>query len=282
MTVESVCDVLRDSHAVIPAACDGPDDLRAALSAFDGDRVVVAGGDGSLHLLVNALADLDRLETTDVGLVPMGTGNDFARGVGLPADPIDAAHVCAHGTSTPIDAIVADDGEVTVNAAHAGMGALASERAQIAKPAVGPLAYPLAALASGVTVTGYDLTVAVDGSIVNEGTTLFVLAANGPSVGGGASLAPTADPRDGVLEVLVIGDVPVPERAGLAVRIQRGDHMDHPRVRSYRGETLRIVGDAVDHSRDGEIRRGLRDVTYTIRPAVWRMLLHGGARRPAT
>lgn len=281
-TVEDVCDVLRTNHAIIRETCDGPDDLRHVVDAFRGDRVITAGGDGSLHALINVLADLDRLATTAVGLVPLGTGNDFARGVGLPTDPAEAARVCARGTPAPIDAVVADDGEVTVNAAHAGMGALASERAQVAKPAVGPLAYPLAALASGITTTGYDLTVRVDGTTVHEGRTLFVLAANGPSIGGGAALAPTADPTDGVVDVLVIGEVAVTDRPGLALRIQRGDHMEHDDVRSYRGETLHIAGDPVDHSRDGEIRRGLREVTYTIRPSAWRLLTDGDMRSQPT
>lgn len=281
-TVDDVCDVLRTHVRVVRETCDGPGDLRNVVDAFQGDRVITAGGDGSLHLLANVLADLDRLGTTDVGLVPLGTGNDFARGVGLPTDPIEAAHVCARGTATPVDALVADDGEVTVNAAHAGMGALASERAQMAKPAVGPLAYPLAALASGVTAGGYDLTVRVDGTVVHEGPALFVLAANGPTVGGGAALAPAADPCDGVVDVLVIGDVAVADRPGLALHIRRGDHMEHDDVRSYRGETLHIAGEPVDHSRDGEIRRGLRDVTYTLRRSAWRLLTDGDVRPRST
>lgn len=277
-TVDDVCDILRTRQPLIRETCDGPDDLRRVVDAFHGGRVITAGGDGSLHLLINVLADLDRLETTDVGLVPLGTGNDFARGVGLPADPIEAARVCARGVPVPVDAIVADDGEITVNAAHAGMGALASERAQVAKPAVGPLAYPLAALASGITTTGYALTIRVDGATVHEGPTLFVLAANGSSVGGGAALAPTAHAADGAIDVLVIGDVAVTDRPGLALRIQRGDHMEHDDVRSCRGETLHIAGDPVDHSRDGEIRRGLHEVTYTIRPSAWRLLTDGDVR----
>lgn len=268
-----VAEVLRAGGDLIHTRPTGPDDLRAALAAFAGDRVVVAGGDGSLHLAVNLLDELGRLPATTVGLVPMGTGNDFACGLGLPEDPVEAARACLEGRPRRLDLLETDDGEVVVNAAHAGLGAVASDRAQVVKPVAGPLAYPLAALASGAAQDEYKLEVTVDDEVVHSGPALLVLAANGPCLGGGARLCVGADPADGMLDVLVIGELATAARAGLAMAIQRGTHLERDDVCEHQGTRLRVRGEAVDHSRDGELRHELADVTYTIRPAAWDLLL---------
>jgi len=270
--LDAVETALGEGFTVTRETCDGPDELRSTLDRFPGDRVIVAGGDGSLHVLVNVLADLGRLDDTVVGLAPMGTANDFATGLGLPDDPVAAARACVLGEPAAVDALIADDGEVIVNAAHAGVGAVASDRAQAAKPVVGALAYPLAALVAGATTPGYQLTITIDDTVVHDGTTLFALAANGPCLGGGARLCDGADPADGAIDVLVIGDVPVLDRAGLAVDLQRGTHTEHDHVDRYRGTSVRVHGEAVDHSRDGELCHDLADATYTVRPAAWHLL----------
>lgn len=271
--VADVAEVLSAAGPLIHCRSTGTDDLRSALTAFDGDRVVVAGGDGSLHVVLTLLDELGRLSTTTVGLVPMGTGNDFACALDVPEDPVEAARACLDGRPRRLDLLETDDGEVVVNAAHAGLGAVASDRAQVVKPVVGPFAYPLAALASGAAQDEYQLEVTVDDEVVHEGPTLLVLAANGPCLGGGARLCVGADPGDGLLDVLVIGELSTGARVGLAVDIQRGTHLERDDVRQQQGTRLRVRGEAVDHSRDGELRHRLTDATYTIRPAAWDLLL---------
>lgn len=270
--LDAVESALDEGFTVTRETCDDPGELRSTLDRFPGDRVIVAGGDGSLHTLVNVLAELGRLEDTVVGIVPMGTANDFATGLGVPADPAAAGRACVRGEPAAMDALIADDGEVVVNAAHAGVGAVASDRAKAAKPVVGALAYPLAALVAGATTPGYHMVVTIDGTVVHDGTALFALAANGPCLGGGARLCVGADPADGAIDILVIGDVPVADRAGLAVSLQRGTHTDHEHVHQYRGSSLRVHGDAVDHSRDGELRHDLADATYTVHKGAWHLL----------
>jgi len=271
--VTAVADALRTGGDLIHTRSSGPADLRSALGAFAGDRVVVAGGDGSLHLLVNLLDELGRLPDTAVGLVPMGTGNDFASGMDVPEAPAEAARACLEGRRRRLDLLETGDGEVVVNAAHAGLGAIASDRAQAVKPVAGPLAYPLAALASGAGQDEFQLEVSLDDEVVHDGPILLALAANGPCLGGGARLCVGADPADGLLDVLLVGELSTAERAGLAWDIQRGEHLDRDGVRQLQGTSLRIRGDAVDHSRDGELRHDITDATYTIRPAAWDLLL---------
>lgn len=270
--VDAVSDVLAQGFDLQLAATGSVAELRDVLDDFAGDHVIVAGGDGSLHAVVNLLYDLSRLGDTVLGLIPMGTGNDFALGLGLPTAPLDAADVCLQTSPTATDLLVTDDGEAVVNAAHAGLGAVASDRAQVAKPVAGALAYPMAAVVAGAAETGDQLEVTLDDRVIHDGPALFVLAANGPCLGGGARLCVGADPADGLIDVLVIGDLAVPARAGLGLSIQRGTHLDHDEVATWQGTTLRIRGDAVTHSRDGELRDALADVTYTIDPGAWCLL----------
>lgn len=268
----AVAAILREGYDLRVAGPDTPAALTAELAGFDGDRVIVAGGDGSLHLLVNTLAGIGRLDDVAVGLVPLGTGNDFAAGTGIPEDPLEAARTCLSAMPAPVDVVVADDGEHVVNAAHAGIGAVAAEHAQSAKPLAGKLAYPLGAIQAAVSAPGHQVTLSLDGTTVHDSGMLFALVANGPRIGGGTRMCPDADPADGLIDVLVIDSMPVHERVGLGIAIQRGTHLERDDVHAWRGAELHIAGEAVDHNRDGEILHGLADVTYTIRPAAWHLL----------
>jgi YegS/Rv2252/BmrU family lipid kinase len=269
---EEVATVLREGFEVVRASPATPAELETTLAAFDGERVVVGGGDGSLHLLINALATLGRLADVLVGLVPMGTGNDFAGGVGLPPEPLDAARAYLDGDPAEVDVIRADDGEYVVNAAHAGVGAVAAERAQGKKAVAGRLAYPLGAIQAAATEAGYKVELRLDGEVIYTGSMLLTLVANGSRIGGGAHLYADADPFDGMIDVLVIDAIPLHERPGLGLDLQRGTHLERDDVHHWRGRRLELDGSDISHNRDGELRHGLADVTYTILPAAWRLL----------
>jgi diacylglycerol kinase (ATP) len=105
-----------------------PTALDTALTGLDGRVPVVAGGDGSLHLVVNQLRRLGRLDQVTVGLLPFGTGNDFARAAGVPLDPLAAAVALTTAQPRRFDLLEDDTGRVVVNAAHAGLGAEVTDR----------------------------------------------------------------------------------------------------------------------------------------------------------
>lgn len=270
--VSDVVATLRSGFDLTVAQPATPTQLAATLASFRGDRVVVAGGDGSLHLTINAIAGLGRLGDTAIGLIPLGTGNDFAKGAGISEDPVAAARACLDAAPAAIDAIVADDGELVVNAAHAGVGAVAAERAQATKPFAGRLAYPLGAIQAAVTEAGYETQLRLDDDPIYAGAMLFTLVANGPCIGGGTRLCANADASDGLLDVVLIEAIPLRERLGLGVDIQRGTHLRRRDVHQWRGRHVAFGGEPIDHNRDGEIRHGLDDVTYTIRPAAWHLM----------
>src|SRR5262245_36417229 len=114
-------------------------------------------GDGSLHLVVNRLRRMGRLDRVTLGLLPFGTGNDFARAAGVPLDPLAAAVALTTAQPCRFDLLEDDTGRVVVNAAHAGLGAEAAAAAADHKARLGPLAYPLGALRAGTHLDRDDV-----------------------------------------------------------------------------------------------------------------------------
>ena len=254
---------------------DGTDELDAAIADV-GDRcLVVAGGDGSLHAVVSRLRAIGRLADTPLGLVPLGTGNDFAGGLGLPDDPAEAAARVRSGAPRRLDLLVDDDGGVVVNVAHAGLGAVAADVAADLKPRLGPLAYPLGAVVAAVKETGWSLTVDVDGTpLVEAGDrVLMVGVGNGSTIGGGTPLCPEAEPDDGLADVVVVTATGPAARVAFGAALRNGDHVDRDDVVCERGTVVRIAGEAVGHNADGEVTAPVSSRTYTLEPAAWSLVL---------
>jgi diacylglycerol kinase (ATP) len=265
----------REGVEVEVATTEGPDDLDAILERRGGRDVVVAGGDGSLHTVVAALARRNDLGAVTVGLIPLGTGNDFARGVGIPLDPADAASVWAHGVATPMDLVVSDDGSVVVNAVNLGIGAEASKRAAKLKPRLGRVGYAIGALAAGFTVRGLRLRVEADGRLLADGSArvLQVGIGNGRFVGGGTPLLPLARPNDGRVDVVVSFAVGPLRRFGYAVHVKLRRHLERRDVVSCRAATVRVTGEEFWCSADGELTGPLTDRTWSVRPHAVRIAL---------
>jgi YegS/Rv2252/BmrU family lipid kinase len=248
------------------------EDLDGALDRLDGRALVVAGGDGSLHFCVQRLWDRGELSAATMGLVPMGTGNDFARGLGLPLDPLRAAHAVGRGAPRSLDVLVDDAGEVVVNMAHAGLGAVAAEDAKAFKAKVGPLAYPLGAVIAAVRYEGWELEVAVDGTPVGGRAELMVGVGNGRTIGGGTPLCPDAAADDGLLDVVVVNATSPTARMAFAMALRRGEHLEREDVDHARGREVRIAGDPVPHNVDGEVSDNVPERTYRVVPSAWTLL----------
>lgn len=250
-------------------------ELGEVLGHLDGRRLVVAGGDGSMHVVVRELwrRGAAELAQATLGLVPLGTGNDLATGLELPEDPAAAARLCLHGQVRTLDLITTNSGEVVVNASHAGLGAAAAERSEGMKAALGPLAYPAGAVAAGVQEAAWDLRVSLDGQVVHEGATLMVGVANAPSIGGGTRLCPPALPDDGQLDLIVVSAVGPAARLAFATALRDEAHLDRDDVLHVLGREATIAGEPVAHDLDGELTEDLDSCTYTIQPSAWRLLV---------
>ncbi|MFN2319400.1 MAG: diacylglycerol kinase family protein, partial [Dermatophilaceae bacterium] len=214
--VEEALAVLREHAEVEVAGTADTDELRDVLRRRDGRPVIAAGGDGSLHALVAALDALGELhrpggaggEAPVVGLLPLGTGNDFSRALGLPREPRAAAAVIADGRTIVVDVFRDDSDGLVVNVAHVGVGAEAGDRAgpwkaRFSRIGLGVLGYAVGAVLALVTTDGWRLSVVADGRVVTRGRRriLQVAIANGMTIGGGTEIAPESDASDGLADV---------------------------------------------------------------------------------
>ena len=170
--------VLREKASVEVAKTSNPGELDGVLHRAGGRTVVVAGGDGSLHAVVTALHKRRELDQTTLALLPMGTGNDFARGNDIPLEIEDAARLVLSGEPRKVDLIVDETGNVVVNNVHVGVGAQASRKGAkwktrlgavgVGKVNLGKLGYPIGAVLSAFHPPSWRLRVELDGEVVND------------------------------------------------------------------------------------------------------------------
>jgi diacylglycerol kinase (ATP) len=214
-TVDAVARTLGERYAVDivvpPSAADVERVVRVSTTAHD--AVVVAGGDGTIH---RAVCGLDGAPTP-LGVIPMGTGNDFARGAGIPVASPDAAAVILGGRTRPVD-LVRVNGRVYCTVGLIGVGSEAALTvARLTTPgsltrgparAMGDWSYRLAGLAHLLAPRGLAETIAVTGdagvTLQAAGPVFAVFAANTRVLGGGLVLPIDADASDGRLEIAVV------------------------------------------------------------------------------
>ncbi len=284
-TLAAALAVLREEASVEVAATSNPGELDGVLHRAGSRRIVVAGGDGSLHAVISALHRRQELEAAVLGLLPLGTGNDFARGTGIPLDIEEAARVVLRDRPRPMDLVVDEVGEVVVNSVHVGAGANASRRGQrwkdrlhavgVGKVNLGKLGYPIGAALTAWKPPIIRVRIEVDGTVVNDLDQPVLMAAvgNGSSVGGGAELTPEADPRDGRVDVMISRSVGPLARLQYAARLGLGTHPERDDVLYLRGRTVSISGGPFWCSADGEIYGPERRRTWRVEPGAYSMLL---------
>jgi YegS/Rv2252/BmrU family lipid kinase len=277
--VEAAIATLRGSYDVTVARTSTPDDLASALARpHDLDAIAVLGGDGSLHAVVDALHAAGRLADVTVGLVPLGTGNDFAATLDIPADdPGLAVDLIVRGFTRQVDVIVDGDDTVVVNAAHIGIGADAAAAARPWKGLLGPVGYVVGAVLTsvkGLTTPGARLEIRIDDETLPRKRPVIQLAVgNGRFVGGGTELLPKADPFDGRLDVAVVYTSSRRRRIAYAWRVRRGDHHQHEDVVYLQGASVDVHGDPLASTSDGELSPASPRHSWRIEPGALRMFV---------
>jgi diacylglycerol kinase (ATP) len=273
--VQRALTVLRDATDVEVCSTSNKGELDGVLHRRGTRRVVIAGGDGSLHAVVAALHRRQELADTPLGLVPLGTGNDFARAVGIPLDPEESARLVLKGDERPVDLLVDCVGEVVVNNVHVGLGAQASRNAHKWKGRLGRAGYALGAAMAAVNPPFVRLRVEVDGEVLADldDPTLMVAVGNGPNVGGGAAVTPRADPEDGKADVMVSFAIGPVARLAYALHVRRRQHHRRDDVRYVRGRRITVTGQSFYCSADGEVYGPERHRTWHVEPAAFRMTL---------
>ena len=277
--------VLREHCSVEVQTTSKPGELDSALHRAGSRPIVVAGGDGSLHAVVAALYRRNDLKDAVLGVLPLGTGNDFARGNEIPLDVEEAAKTILEGHTRRMDLIVDEVGEIVVNSVHAGAGAQASRRGEKWKDRLhkvgvgglnlGKLGYPIGAVSAAIKPPFVRLRVEVDGEVVVDldQPILMVAVGNGPSVGGGTELTPYADPGSGQLDVMVSRAIGPLARLGYGARLVAGRHPERDDVAYLRGSTVSVSGEAFWCSADGEIYGPERHRSWRLEPAAYSLLV---------
>jgi diacylglycerol kinase (ATP) len=225
-----------------------PADVERAASA-GADRMVVAGGDGSVAPAAAAACAAGR----PLAVVPVGTANDFARRMGIPRDAAAACRLAGRGTRLRELELGWMGERPFVNVASAGLPAPAARAARAWKKPLGPLSYAAGALVAGVTAGAVPVTVECGGATVFEGEAWQVTVAASGAFGAGAHIA-EADPHDGALEVVAVGAGPRPGLVALAYRLRSGSLGGHRRAHQSRCQSAVVrVPDGTEWNVDGEL-----------------------------
>jgi diacylglycerol kinase (ATP) len=207
----------------------------------------VVSGDGTIHQVVQQMAGGD----LPLGVVPAGTGNDFARALGVPLDdPEAAADRIAAGTPRAIDLLKAKDEFITTIVAS-GFDSLVNKRANAMRWPKGQSRYTVATFAELRTFKPLGYTVTLDGEVV-ETDAMLVAVGTVPSYGGGLRICEGAAIDDGLLDVTIIRPVSRLTLLALFPKLSKGTHVPHPQIEQLRGRTVRLESPGVTAYADGE------------------------------
>lgn len=256
-----------DVRALVGRDADEALDLARKCVQDELETLVVIGGDGMVHLAVQALAG----SATRLGLVPAGTGNDVARNLDLPRkDPEAATDVIIGGKERSIDlARIGHLYYVTVLAA--GFDAIVNERANAMTWPKGQMRYNLATLAELRTFSPIPYVIEVDGK-QHRFDAMMVAVGNGPSFGGGMRITEGALMDDGLLDVVSIDPMSKFELIRTFPKLRTGAHVNHPKVHHYTGATITVAAPGIVAYADGE-RIAALPLTVEVAPRALRVLV---------
>jgi diacylglycerol kinase (ATP) len=217
--------------------------------------VVAVGGDGTLHEIVNGIMGADGRSRAAIGVVMTGRGRDACRNFGLPRDPLDAARSVVAGREVRRDLGLArwpGGSRYFVNAAGVGFDALVAARA--ARLGGGTVPYLRAVLGSLQAYQPVEFTVESEGAGQWRGRAAGVVVANGAHFGGGMRIAPGADPADGALDLVRLGDFGRVELLAWLPTIYWGAHLRNAKVALARVHRARVAGPtSLPVQLDGEV-----------------------------
>jgi diacylglycerol kinase (ATP) len=246
---------IRESGANVSilVGADADDALTIARKAVaDGvDALVALGGDGMVHLALNAVAGTD----TPLGVIPAGTGNDLAATLGLPRkDPVAAAGIVADrlrdDAAWPMDAIRV--GEKWFGCVlSAGFDSRVNDRANRMSWPKGRMRYNFAIVAELRVFKPLRFEVVLDGEPFTTEAMLIAIG-NAKSYGAGMKVLPDADVRDGMLDVMILGPVSKPEFLKTFPKVFKGTHVSHPAVTIRRAKVVELSSPGVTAYADGE------------------------------
>ena len=235
-------------------------------------RIVVAGGDGTLSQAVNGMAPDFAVE---LAVLPIGTGNDFARSAGIPHDNLAAAaEIALNGSAHPVDVVKIKNGDTPffLNAASGGLGGkVASDVDRHDKARWGPFAYWMTAVSKLMELDEYRVSLELDDQTLQMDLYGLTIA-NGRYVGGGFAIAPTADISDGLLSITAVPVLPTMELLAAGLNFTLGRHEEANRVRTFKSRRAVVRAEpSIPFSIDGEPLTAV-EATFEVVPSALRVV----------
>ncbi|MFF0247366.1 diacylglycerol kinase [Streptosporangium sandarakinum] len=266
-----VLDRLRSGGAEVSVILgESADDAleRACTAVAEAPGALVAfGGDGLVHLAVQAVAGTD----VPLGVIPAGTGNDIAAALGLPTrDPLAAAETVLRGRVRVVDAARAGADEWFAGVVACGFDSRVNERANRLTWPPGMAKYVVALAQELRSFRPIPFRLDLDGEVV-EREAMLVAVGNTDSYGAGMRVCPAAVPDDGLLDVTILGAVPRGEFLRTFPRVYRGTHVSHPAVTVHRARRVTLDAPGIVAYADGE-RLGPIPLTCEIVPGALNVL----------
>ncbi|HWE32022.1 MAG TPA: diacylglycerol kinase family protein [Solirubrobacteraceae bacterium] len=265
-----------DHHVELTQSLDHARALARGAAAA-GEVAVAFGGDGLIGAVAGALAIGEHSDGV-LGVLPGGRGNDFARALGIPLEPVQACRTLIDGVERALD-LGEVNGNTFIGIASCGFDSDANRIANETKLVRGNLVYAYGALRALLGWRPATFTLRFDGDRARTFTGYTVAAANSKAYGGGMLIAPDASLTDGQLDVVLVGDVPKLRFLRLLPTVFKGEHVDQPGVEVVRAAEITIEADRpFTIFADGDPIAEL-PATVRVLPAAVRVLAPGGPPR---
>jgi diacylglycerol kinase (ATP) len=251
-------------------------ELARAAAAAGVPRVIAAGGDGTVHEVANGMLDAGAAgAAAAMGLIPIGTGNDFVKMLPGTTPASAAFDTLAGGVTGAVDVGIVRWGggeEHFVNAMGTGIDVEVVRRLRRSRWLPGSVIYVSALIRALVSYRAFAVRLTVDGTVVQRHI-MNLAVCNGVSIGGSFLICPDARADDGLLDACLIGEMPVLRNARMVPRVISGTHAGHRDVLMLRGTAMHLCmtdGRPIPFQLDGELRHaddGAAGISIDIVPA---------------
>ncbi|TWT73875.1 diacylglycerol/lipid kinase family protein [Allorhodopirellula solitaria] len=223
-----------------------------------GDTVIAAGGDGTVHAIVNGLMQISLQQRPRMGIVPLGTANDFAGTLQIPDDINEAIGLIHAGITTAIDVIhIRGEGldRYFSNVAAGGNCVRVSEElTDEIKSRWGALCYLRGAVGVLADMQSFRITAEIDDQRIENLDTWAVLIANGKTNAGRIEVAPEASPADGLFDVIIIRDGNVLDMVDIVAKNLTGQFLASEQVMSCKAKRIKLLSEPpMRFTLDGEL-----------------------------
>lgn len=228
-------------------------EISAKLSKDGCKNIIAVGGDGTVNEVLNGISDLS---SCALGIIPSGTGNDFAKFTGLPKDPVEAMKVIINNEPKPTDYMTVND-KKALNVTGMGMDVTVLERCKKMKLLKGKFQYIISLIITLLKFDWHKFTVTIDGGEPQKKSVLLIAACNGKFFGGGMPISPQSDISDNFINVIIINKLKKIKIPLALINLMRGKLLKYNFVENILCKSITIESDNGESTVniDGELHK---------------------------